>query len=442
MSSILSTLGLGAPDPASYTNASTMASQQTQAVSSLQATVSTASAALTFATTAGVSSSVLTKLQSVVSDGKTLLAQAATMPAAKLEAARAKLESNAIASQFAAIQDQYDTTLKGLNKELPIIQARVTEIHEDKSTSAGLVSQYDSLLSDISGSIALLVASPPVFIPPASSSGSSGSKAAYAIPTTPSAEEYQERLDLLDGKKEQEEGNGYSFSRMWRMFKYWMSTYLYPAFVSILVFSAMILGGIIISNAYLEVEQGFIGNRLFYFIYGALGFPISILYACFKTPLWVAGLFPATPRVKPVAQSGGALNIPSITGSSSLSVDQLQSILSGNTIQTPGEIAAAASAAATASAAAAAAAAAAVPSSAIFTESEVKNADNTMTSKILPPASAFDIFTFVLVDKIKIPKYQIDGQKRLWYISLIYAALMSSYAVTNDLIPKLVLPTV
>jgi len=433
-SSILNTLGLGAPDPASYTNASTMATQQTQAVSSLQATVSSANVALNFATTAGVSSSVLTKLQSVVSQGKTLLSQAATMPAAKLEAARAKLESNAIASQFAAVQDQYDTTLKNLKKEIPIIQARVTEIHQDKSTSAGLVSEYDSLLKDISGSIALLVASPPVFIPPSKSltSGSSGSEVAYVIPSTPTADDYQERLDVLDGKKEQEEGNGYTMSRMWRMFKYWVSTYLYPAFVYLLTFSAAILGGIIISNAYVETEKGFVGNRLFYFIYGALGFPISIIYACFKTPFWVAGLFPATPRVKPATQTGGA----------GLTVTGMQDILLGIQVPTPGQTASAAAAAAATASAAAAATAAAAASHEIFIESEVKQADGTLKSHILPPASAFDIFTFVLVDKTKTPKYQKDGQTRLWYISLIYAALISSYAVTNDLIPTLTLPVV
>lgn len=440
MTSILNTLGLGAPDPASYTNAATMASQQTQAVGSLQATIASASAALSFATTAGVSSSVLTKLKSVVSEGNTLISQAATMPAAKLEAARAKIESNAIAAQFAAIQDQYTSTLTGLQKEIPIIQARVTDIREDKSTSAGLLSEYNTLLSDISGSISLLNASPPVYIPRTApgSSGSSGSSAAYAIPTTPSGADYQARLDTLDGKKETEEGSGYSFSRLWRMFKYWVNTYLYPAFVSILAFSAMILGGIIMSNAYVEVEKGFVGNRLFYFVYGALGFPISIVYACFKTPFWVAGLFPAKPRVNPATQSGGASVLSSVlaaapkTPSLTASTLPLQQLLSGNPLVP----------AATTEVTAPAAAAAAKPAVTIFKESEVKEADGTITSNILRPSSAFDIFSFVLVDEKKAPKYQKDGKTRLWYISLIYAGLMASYAVTNDLIPSLKLPVV
>jgi hypothetical protein len=483
MATILNTLGLGAPDPASYTNAATMANQQKEAVGNLQTTVSTANTALTFAKTAGVSSDVLTKLQTTVSEGNTLLSRAGTMTPAELEAQRAKLESNAIAAQFAAIQDQYNTQLKELRDILPSIRTRVNDIREDKSTSAGLVSEYNSLLNDLSGSIALLVASPPIYtvtrggFGPASGSGSgsgSGSSNAYVIPTTSTAKDYQARLDTLDGKKEKEEGTGYTWTRMWRTFKHWVSTYLYPAFIWILVFSSAILGGIIISNAYVEVEQAYLGNRLFYFIYGALGFPISIAYGCFKPPFWVAGLFPAYARKKskqatPPAQTGGSIAnyltnpAAAFSGITTAAKDQVQGATQAATkaatqaalnnlpLSVTGDpllrnMAGLPPTVVPDTVAPPQATENAVPvdlgvnSYGVTVESEVTDSDGAVTSILLKPTSSFDILSFVLVDSRNPPTYEKDGKTRLWYLSIVYTLMISSYAVTNNLIPTLRLP--
>jgi len=61
------------------------------------------------------------------------------------------------------------------------------------------------------------------------------------------------------------------------------------------VFSAFIFGGIVVSNTY--IEESFL-IRVFYFIYGAALFPISLIYGIFYTPTWHSALFPLFEKTK------------------------------------------------------------------------------------------------------------------------------------------------
>lgn len=61
-----------------------------------------------------------------------------------------------------------------------------------------------------------------------------------------------------------------------------------------------VLGGIIMSNAY--AADHFWAIKVFYFIYGAAFFPLSVVYGVIKSPYWVAGLIPIfslVPRAVP-----------------------------------------------------------------------------------------------------------------------------------------------
>lgn len=56
------------------------------------------------------------------------------------------------------------------------------------------------------------------------------------------------------------------------------------------IVGAAVLGGIVLSNTYFE--EVFWGIRLYYFIYGALFFPLSLLYGVWRPPVWQSTLFP------------------------------------------------------------------------------------------------------------------------------------------------------
>ena len=70
--------------------------------------------------------------------------------------------------------------------------------------------------------------------------------------------------------------------RAWRI----SSEYIYY----ILLFVCAIFGGIILSNVY--INETFLPIRAYYFFYGTVFFPISLLYGAINTPEWNSTLFP------------------------------------------------------------------------------------------------------------------------------------------------------
>ena len=71
------------------------------------------------------------------------------------------------------------------------------------------------------------------------------------------------------------------------------------AVIMICIFVAALLGGSVLSNAY--VEEVFWGIRLYYFIYGFLFFPLSLLYGAIRPPVWQSTLIPWSLRQAPDA---------------------------------------------------------------------------------------------------------------------------------------------
>jgi hypothetical protein len=67
------------------------------------------------------------------------------------------------------------------------------------------------------------------------------------------------------------------------------------------IVGAAVLGGIILSNAY--VTETFVGIRLYYFVYGILFFPLSLIYGAWKPPQWQSTLFPWFLRAEPDAKT-------------------------------------------------------------------------------------------------------------------------------------------
>lgn len=426
---ILSSLGLSAPNPAAYSDASAVANQKSQSVAGLQTVMTTMNTALTVATTTGAPPQYVDELKKKIADGNGLLAQSATMSPAQLQEKTSSLQSQFSASQFTMTQNDYNTQVSQLNAVIVIVQKRVTEVRADKSTSSELLSQYNDLLRDARAAVKTLIDSPPVYKSESELSGStSGSSASYIIPTVLSADSIQSSLDDLNDKKEQEEGSGFSLTRLYMRFQRMYKSFYTPLFYIIVFFSA-ILGGIIVSNAYAEVESGAVLNRLFYFIYGMILYPFALVYSCIpglptsilkpltawpgKTPYWSAGLFPAYMR-SPIQI------IPAMT----------------DTSQQGGNLAALASAVSTAAAKAKKAVTSVVKSvkkavtpvstntstngvQTFTMESVVKDSAGVVTSSNeIPPTTAGDrLFSYVIVDPKHPSDYQKTNRNTLFYAS-------------------------
>ena len=439
VSSLLTTVGLGPPNPAAYSDASAVASQQTQAVSGLSSTVGTIGTTLTVLKSTGASSGTLDKVSSLQTQANTLLSQSSTMSPAALEAKRAQIEAELIATQTTALQEQYTTTLTDLQKQKKVIAERVAVVTADNSTSANLSAKYKALLADISGQESLLLASPPTFSTGSSgSSGSSGSAptvSTYVVPPTSSPEDFQARLDALDSEKDTELGAGFNSGRTMRHFRWWISTYLVTPLFGIFIALSMLLAGSIASNAYVAAEKGYLMNRIFYFVYGALGFPLTILSACIKPPFWVSFLFPAYARANVdasgvlIKQMGGALSLPKV----SLNQLALQPLAIAGIVPPTTDSVSSVSSSLTGKAS----------TSSTDTGTETRGAtstnDPTATrvavftesgTSIVPSLSLVDsLFSFVVVDSAKPPTYQVANKKTLWYLSLAFEFTLISMAI-------------
>jgi hypothetical protein len=426
MTSILNTLGLGPPNPAAYSDASAVATQKTQIVTTLQVTLAAMSTALMGAKTMGFPGAQIDSLKQHVADGTALLSQAANMGPAALQAKVSELESKFASSQFNITQTNYNSKVSALQAVINKVQTRVTAIRADTTTSPDLLAKYNTLLTDAQAAVATLQASPPVYKAPSDSSGSS---ALYTIPIVLEPVNIQDRLDALDDEKDNEVGSGTNLTRLYDRIKRWVNTHFITYFIYITIFASMILGGIITSNLYLEVESSAVLSRIFYFIYGAIFYPVPIAYSCMPTmpsitspipswpgmvPYWSAGLIPLFQRTPVIttpatvdAQVGGANVLDLFLGAKD--------------------------AAASAVTQAADAAASVTKSSngvQIFNkESVVKNKDGSIktSNEIQPVGITGRLFSFVIVDSKNPAPYQVTNRTNLLYLSV--AALIGNILI-------------
>jgi hypothetical protein len=431
MTSILNTLGLGAPSPAAYSDASAVATQKTQIVTSLQVTLAAMSTALMGAKAMGFPGPQIDSLKQHVADGTALLGQAATMGPAALQAKVSELESKFASSQFNITQTNYNSKVTALQAVINKVQARVTTIRADTTTSPELLAKYNTLLTDAQAAVATLQASPPVYRAPSDGSGSSS---LYIIPTVLEPVNIQDRLDALDDEKDNEVGSGTNLTRFYDRIKRWVNTHFITYFIYITIFASMILGGIITSNLYLEVESSAVLSRIFYFIYGAIFYPVPIAYSCMPTmpsitspipswpgmvPYWSAGLIPLWQRIPVIKIPTPIIEEPEATQAGGANVLDL--------------FLGAKDAAASAVTQAAAAAASVTKTSngvQIFNkESVVKNKDGSIktSNEIQPVGITGRLFSFVIVDSKNPAPYQATNRTNLLYLSV--AALIGNILI-------------
>lgn len=431
--SFLSSIGLGGQSPAEAAkDAAALANEKTAAFKGLSSSMNQLNLALTTAKALGVPASSLSTVEKITKDGNTLLSQAATLTPAQLieKTTQFKLESESVMRS----QSESDYT-SGLAKMVAIqdkIRKRAEEIRADTHADATIRSKYDALLEDVTKDVAIWnTQSPTKFYTDKESSGSAGSMAGtyYSLPITTSDTGYQDRLDILDSEKEAQDGSTPTFTRIYRRFKEWWKVYLYYSFYAVVIFASMVLGGIITSNMYVEAEKDYLPARIFYFIYGAIGFPLSLIGGVIKPPFWVSGIFPFKPRTNPYGkQAGGSTTLQAA------SERLVGPLLEGNVINGKE-----------------AAAALSYVSTTGVTPEPVVNVAGIVNKAVsmgktaspqpyvednknpAPPTSTFDsLFSYVVVNTKDPAAYQKSAKNNLWYLSILFSGLLSTFVGINN----------
>ena len=276
MASVLSALGItgvSAPDPSAYSNIQAESLNLNEAKGDLKSTLSNIDLAISGADLIGLPPSYIASAKSLRAEADS--AMNSNMSSAQLAAKNVdiskKLELAKTQQVEAVKQEQIDeyTTARDT------IVARVNVINADKTTSTELTAQYNKLLEEVNKALN------DTKTPPVKTEGSTD-----VITPPASAEDLLATLDNLDTLKDKEENKEFNWQRLLK--KVLRVTMFALMIISVSI--GAILGGIVMSNAY--AADHFWAIKLFYFIYGAAFFPISLLYGAIKKPMWLAGLIP------------------------------------------------------------------------------------------------------------------------------------------------------
>jgi hypothetical protein len=293
MASLLASLGLtntAAPDPSAYTNIQAEATNLTSAKAAMSDTISNIGIALNAADLLDIDPSYTNTLKSLQSEATAVISS--NMTSAQIAAKTADLSTKLQVAQKQQVEAVQKQAVEDLTTAMNTISARVTVVTADKTISAELLAQYNQLLTDANAAIAAAKKSSS-----SSGSGGSGDTTVYKTP-----DELLAILDDLDTKKDAEENKEFNWPRFFK--KILRITMYCLLFVS--VGFGLLLGGIATSNAY--AEDYFWAIKVFYFIYGAAAFPITLIMVAVKKPYWVSGLIPLkslVPRTVPAVSASG-----------------------------------------------------------------------------------------------------------------------------------------
>jgi hypothetical protein len=412
MASLLAALGItntAAPDPSAYANIQAESSNLASAKSTLSDTITNIGLTLNFADLLNIDPTYTNSLKSLQAEATSTLNSNMTSAqiAAKTTDLTKKLEEAKV-QQAEAVKKR---AIEDLTTATKTISDRVAIVKGDKTTSVALLANYEKLLVDANA--ALTAAKKPASPTGAGSGSGSGSGSASTpaiIYETP--DDLLARLDDLDTQKDAEENKEFNWDRFFK--KILRITMLCLSYVTVIF--GLLLGGIATSNAY--ADDHFWAIKVFYFIYGALGFPITLIMAVVYKPYWVSGLIPLkslVPRKVPqLSASGPSASVsvsaaptptPSITATSAQGLlNQAGSLfgLSGGGSGPSTAIGASAAGAATIS----------------------------LPSGATPSLGFFDrLFGFVLVDTNNPTPSQTSSQNILRILSIVELVLISAVGI-------------
>ena len=299
-SSLLSAFGVtpAAPPASAYADQTAETANLADAKSQLASVTSNLGLALTAAKLAGINTTNLENLN----------AEATSLSSGSLTSAQLQAKTTALTTKLATAQATQDAqrqaaAVTAMQDAITTIQKRAAAVKADTTTSPQLLKQYLDLQQTAQDALTALKAAP------AKSSGSSGSGGSGTettpAPVIPDASSLLSQLDDLDTAKDAEENKSFNWTRLGK--KVTAVMMFYGTIISIAI--GAVLGAIIMSNVY--ASDAFWGIKLYYFVYGAVFFPLSLMYGAAKPPYWVSGIIPLY-SLDPVAQEGGAFTLPKL----------------------------------------------------------------------------------------------------------------------------------
>lgn len=303
MASLLASLGLtntAAPDPSAYTNIQAEAANLTSAKTTLNSTISNIGIALNAADLLAIDPTYTNSLKSLQTEATSLINS--NMTSAQMAAKTTDLSKKLEVAQKQQVEAVKKQAVGDLTTAMNTISARVTVVTADKTTSPELLEQYRQLLTDANAAVAAAKKF--------SESPDSGDTTVYKTPN-----ELLATLDDLDTKKDAEENKEFNWPRFYKKI---LRITMYCLLIVSVGFG-LLLGGIATSNAY--AADYFWAIKVFYFIYGAAGFPITLILTAANKPYWVSGLIPLkslVPRTAPgVIASGPAAVVAAVAAATS-----------------------------------------------------------------------------------------------------------------------------
>jgi hypothetical protein len=286
---MLTSIGIGAP-PASFSDAKTAASDQKAAVGGLTSTVSGISSSLSVLTAVGAPASVTGPMKDNLTSANALMTNASKMTPAELMKKTAAIQSQHdidTANQANTARNEDLAELIAAEKEATKV---VKPILADNRTSQGTRDACASLIEEIQK--ARKTISETLLTKSENATGGSGDKPLiYLRPKVLTAEDVDIYLSSIQDSYDDETEN--NFTKLYRNATKLYYKYVWPAIFYMTFIGCVLIAGIISSNACLPTELYSVYNRAFYFIYGAILFPITLpMYSILKPPEWYSTICP------------------------------------------------------------------------------------------------------------------------------------------------------
>jgi hypothetical protein len=280
MASVLSTLGLTAsvPDPTELLKQREVSSQLEEVRGSVNSTLGTVGFAIEAARVLGVPPSAVSNLEGLQKRAEEL-SQATNLTPAQMEAKRAEIEQGLATARAEQEALTRAAELSRAEEVAAAVAAERKRVEGDATLPRTLADSLKQLDERCQAALKAVLEAVAAKKNPADS--------------VETASALQSALDALVSERlavENKENSG-GVRAIEESIK-WGAGGLMIFFIV----GAALLGGIVLSNTH--YEEVFWGIRLYYFIYGTLFFPLSLLYGVWKPPVWQSTLIPWTVRTE------------------------------------------------------------------------------------------------------------------------------------------------
>lgn len=300
VTSMLTSIGIGAP-PASVSDAKKAAKDQQAAVGDLTSAVSGMNTSLSVLTATGAPASVTGPIKDNLTSANTLLSNASSMTPAELTKKTAEIQSQHEIDKMNHANITRKKDIADLTVEQKAATKIVKKILADKRTSQDTRDSCTRLLTEIQEAKKAIISAK--FTKEAITKeefavggsrrprNASDKPLKYARPDVLTPEDIEISVNIIQDSYDDETDN--NLGKLYRNGMRLFNKYVWPAIFFTLFAFCVIVAGIVSSNACLPNELYSAYNRVYYFIYGAILFPITLpMYGVMYPPEWYSTFCP------------------------------------------------------------------------------------------------------------------------------------------------------